>query len=256
MRVLLFSLLLILSVNTFALSDIIRIDKVNEVVIKNTNAPVADCHDCRTSTHESYDSLPLAHRKDGVYFNEKCTGFIKRNGEEGEWGKLITDYIDKNGGENSTFLDDEVRGMTAHPRTCPKWYSLNTEQRKRFWIWMMASIAQVESSCDKDQVNMGAVPNKSDRPRGLFQLNTLRKNRQWRGENCKFPSGATETVKPRNQILCSMDIMNELLKGKEGRYKASGRIFPTNSYWEKLRPEHSYTGGPIGELVRKFPLCR
>ncbi|WP_372653958.1 hypothetical protein [Halobacteriovorax sp.] len=256
MKNLLLTLLLLTSVKSWSLSDIISIERVNKKINNATKAPDGSCHDCRTSEHRSFSSLPLDHRRDGVYFNEKCTGFIKRNGEEGEWGKIITDYIEEKGGKDSNFLDDEVRGMTAQPRTCPNWYNLNTEERKRFWIWMMASIAQVESSCDKNQVNTGAVPNSSDRPRGLFQLNTLKKNRSWRGENCKFPSGETDTIKPRNQILCSMDIMNELLKGRRGMYKANGRIFPTNSYWEKLRPAHSSTGGPIGELVRKFPLCR
>lgn len=255
MKSLLLTLLLLTSINSWSLSDIINIQRINKKINNTTKAPDGSCHDCRTSEHRNFSSLPLEHRRDGVYFNEKCTGFIKRNGEEGEWGKIITDYIEEKGGKDSNFLDDEVRGMTAQPRTCPNWYNLNTEERKRFWIWMMASIAQVESSCDKNQVNTGAVPNSSDRPRGLFQLNTLKKNRSWRGENCKFPSGSADTIKPRNQILCSMDIMNELLKGRKGMYKASGRIFPTNSYWEKLRPDHSSTGGPIGKLVRKFPLC-
>ncbi|PIK14199.1 hypothetical protein [Halobacteriovorax sp. JY17] len=247
--------LFLLSLPVFSRSDIIGVTRVNEVVNKSTNAPDGSCHDCRTSSNNGGHPLPTEHRKDGVYFNEKCTNFIKSDGTEGAWGELVTNYIDEAGGPDSLFLDDEVRGMTAAPGTCPNWYNLNTEQRKRFWVWMMASIAQVESSCDKDKVNTGRVPNGADRPRGLFQLNTLKKNRSWRGGNCKFPSGATHTNQPRNQVRCSMDIMHELLKGKSGEYKSNGKIFPTNSYWEKLRPGHSSTGGPIGKLVRKFPLC-
>ena len=236
-------------------TDIIGIERINEEINEVTNPPKEECHNCRTSNDFNDYALLTEHRKDGVFFNEKCTSFIDTRGINGEWGDIIFDYIDEKGGANSLFLDDEVRGMTAQPRTCPNWYNLNTAQRKKFWVWMMASIAQVESSCGTDQVNTGIVPNSADRPRGLFQLNTLKKNRQWRGDNCKFPSGAKDTNIPRNQIRCSMDIMHELLKGKRGEYKSSGRIFPTNSYWEKLRPEHSSTGGPIGELIRKFPPC-
>ncbi|ATH09329.1 hypothetical protein BIY24_15675 [Halobacteriovorax marinus] len=246
------SLFLLFSMSALA-QDIVDI---NSVVKKSTNPPSGDCHDCRTSSNTGGHPLPTEHRKDGLYFNEKCTNFIKANGESGEWGNLITSYIDEVGGEDSLFLNDELRGMTAQPRTCPNWYNLNTNQRKEFWVWMMASIAHIESSCDKSKVNTGRVPNPSDRPRGLFQLNTLKKNRSWRGSNCKFPSGAEHTNKPVNQIRCSMDIMHELLKGKGGEYKSNGKIFPTNSYWEKLRPSNSKTGGKIGKLVRGYPPCK
>jgi hypothetical protein len=254
MKKLLLVSLLVLSSNIFAVSDV---SKINEIVNKSTNAPDGSCHDCRTSSNNNINiPLPTKHVRGELYFNNKCTNFIKDNGKLGDWGKMIDDYIEEKGGAKSQFLKDEVQGMTAAPKTCPNWYNLNSEERKRFWVWMFASIAQVESSCDQTQVNNGKVPNPSDRPRGLFQLNTLKKNREWRGSNCKFPSGAAHTTKPKNQIRCSMDIMNEILKGKGGMYKANGKIFPTNSYWEKLRPNHSQSGGPIGELVRKFPLCK
>ena len=70
------------------------------------------------------------------------------------------------------------------------------------------------------------------------------------------PSTFNEATDPKNQINCSMDIMKEILKGRKGMYHGNGRIFPTNSYWEKLRPNHSGNGGPIGNLVRQFPPCK
>ncbi len=230
-------------------------EMINDIEVKD---PVEDpCHECNVEDNyvEINDPLPTTYVTGKKFFNERCEKFITKTGQEGEWGKKITKYIDETPGAKEIYLYDEIVGMTAKPYTCPNWYKLNDDQRKRFWIWMFASIAQVESSCDTDVVNLGPVPDPTDRPTGLFQLNQNYTGRYWRGENCKFNTGYIETIDVDNQINCSMDIMMEVIKGKKGMYKGNGRIFPTNSYWEKLRPGHSSTGGPIGELVRQYPPC-
>lgn len=192
-------------------------------------------------------------------FNKRCENFIKPDGSIGPWGTHIENYILESDQETKDlFFSQAMPGMDgSEPYTCRNWGNMTEEQKTHFWVWTFASIAQIESSCKKDAVNKSsAVPNQYDYPRGLLQLNTLKKNRSWRGANCKFSSEIADVIKPENQIMCGLDIMRELLLGKKGEYKSNGKIFPTNSYWEKLRPNHSKTGGPIGKLVRKYPGCK
>lgn len=189
-------------------------------------------------------------------FNARCRNFIKSDGTFGDWGKMIVTYINKDKDRQKRYYNPALPGLQSAPHTCPNWGNMDHDEKAQFWVWMFASIAQVESSCNNRAVNEGKVPDPSDRPRGLFQLNTLKSKRSWRGQNCTFPSGAENVYKPVNNIHCSLDIMDELLKGRSGEYRNNGKIFPTNSYWEKLRSEHSLTGGKIGELVRMFPGCK
>ena len=227
----------------------------NKIVGSNFgDPPCADCSMLVEVAGSRSVRLPTSARssRDTAYFNGNCRNFIQDNGTYGPWGNDIVRYLDEVGGANSRFLSDALPGMQSIPRTCPNWGRMNTDERKLFWVWTFASMAQVESSCDPSKVNTGRVPNPNDRPRGLLQLNSLRSERTWRGRNCRFPSNDTTPV---NQIRCGMDIMDELLKGRSGEYRSNGKIFPTNSYWEKFRPNHSQTGGPIGQLIRRFPLC-
>ncbi len=227
------------------------------------SAPSGSCATCQTDNdHEIGNiSLPTTRPRRGSlpYFNPACRNFIAANGSYGTYGKYIVDYINSKGGSTSRFFSDAMPGMDgSQPMTCPNWGRLSDAAKMKFWVWMMASISQVESSCNPASVNTGSVPNAADRPRGLFQLNTLNTRaspRGWRGDNCNFPSGAAATANPKNNTLCAMGIMDELLKGRAGEYRSSGRIFPTNSYWEKLRPNHSSNGGPIGKLARQYPPC-
>lgn len=223
--------------------------------LKTAGEPVkGGCHNCEKNTplRPERSKIPIGKNR----FNQKCSSFIDSNGDYGPWGKMIVSYIKSNKNVNNRFLTNALPGMESSPQTCPMWGTLTDTEKEKFWVWTMASIAQVESSCDTNSVNTGSsVPYKNDRPRGLFQLNTLKSKRSWRGPNCKFPTGAVHVYKPENSIACSMDIMDELLKGKKGEYKSNGKIFPTNSYWEKLRSSKT-RGGPIGKLIRLYPPCK
>lgn len=251
MRIFIFTALLFLGVAKA--QDINQMfSQVQQAVRDAGSAPKPGCPHCLSDTRLKKYPLP----ETPSTFNRRCRSFIKSDGTFGEWGKLIVSYINKHENRQKLFYSPALPGMQTNPRTCPNWGNMDYNQKAQFWVWTFASIAHVESSCDTRSVNTGPVPNPNDRPRGLFQLNTLRSQRSWRGTNCKFPSGAEYTYNAANNIHCSLDIMAELLKGRDGEYRSNGKIFPTNSYWEKLRPEHSSTGGKIGKLVRMFPGCK
>jgi hypothetical protein len=179
-------------------------------------------------------------------FNKRCNNFIKQDGSFGSYGETVEKYISDTN-VSSLFLNENLPYIAD---ACPRWYKLNDDERKFFWVWTFASIAHDESSCDPNARNSKASDGTAV---GLLQMNETKKHRSWRGPNCKVASvtGASEN------LLCGLDIMAELLRGKNGVYKSNGAIFRNGrrntSYWEKLkRPD----GGRVGKLIKSNPLCQ
>ena len=112
----------------------------------------------------------------------------------------------------------------------------------------MAAVAWRESTCVPTKKNRNATNGVGV---GLFQLDERFSNRQWRGRHCKDKS----VFPAKDNVECAMDIMSELMKGKQGMYEKNGLLYGrgSGSYWEHLR--HS-DGGDIGTRIREFPLCR
>jgi hypothetical protein len=228
--------------------------KVFKFLNKNPKKQLGTAPGVQCSSEEIVLRTKPRFKGDKHYFSMKCLNFIGYKSQYGSYGKIIKEYIDEQGGASSLFMNDDIPGMITDPGTCPNWKSFSYETKMKFWVWTMASIAMVESSCDSLKVNMGQVPDPTDRPRGLLQLNTLKSNRSWRGPNCQFSSAVLSVLNPRNNLRCGLDIMNELLKGKDGEYQSNGKLYPTNSYWEKLRGDDSIKG-PISILIKQFPEC-
>ena len=179
--------------------------------------------------------------------NGICEDFIKSDGSYGSWGKEITNYLDKN--ENaSLFTRDDAPGMRGGIDSCPNWQNMNQDQRKHYWVWVMASIARVESTCNPLARNGKATHGVAV---GLMQLNEKPSARKWRGENCR----GAEVLSVRKNLHCSLDIMSELLSAKDGRYESNGQLWGRGSasYWKRLREESD--GGDIGEFIRMHPFC-
>ncbi len=175
-----------------------------------------------------------------------CNQFISDKGGYGIWGNEIVIYLDEQG-EDSIFFDDELSGMKNGVKACPAWAKMDEDEKKHFWVWTMASIANIESSCTptaRGYVNPNGVSV------GLLQLDERVSFRKWRGPNC----GAKNITNVKENLRCGMDIMAELLRGKEGEYKSSGEIWgsKSSSYWNHLRKKD---GGDISELITQNPFC-
>ncbi len=259
------------SILSFSLAAQVRgLNQVNRTLQTAGNPPSDVCHSCRVDATPDSLALPTTRPRNGSrsYFNTACRGFINNNGTYGAWGQVIRDEIISKGGGDSLFLSDAIPGMESAPHTCPNWGNLTDNQKVKFWVWTFASIAQVESSCNTTVVNLNSdIDDRSDPPRGLYQLNSLRGNRSWRGTGCSFASNSNNAL---DHSKCAVGIMEELLKGQDGEYasrtitlrsgverRTDGRIFPTNSYWQKLRGggRDGGTGGPIGQLMRQYGPC-
>lgn len=173
-----------------------------------------------------------------------CSAFISSNGSLGPLGQTIADSIVARG-PNSPLLADNRPGMSDGIRACPKWRQLSQQDRIHFWVWTFTAIAWDESTCMPNARNANATNGVAV---GLMQLDEQLSARSWRGPNCRSRSvaGATQNV------LCSLDIMEELMKGRQGVYKTNGHLWGSNSYWQKLRARD---GGNIGRMVKTFTPC-
>lgn len=173
-----------------------------------------------------------------------CSAFISTNGTLGPLGQTIFNSISSRGANSPLVIADRP-GMSDGPKACPKWRELSQQDRIHFWIWTFAAIAWDESTCLPNARNPRATNGVAV---GLMQLDEQRSARSWRGPNCR-----TTSVASANQnVLCSLDIMEELMRGKDGVYKSNGHLWGNTSYWQKLKLKQ---GGDIGRLIRTFPLC-
>jgi hypothetical protein len=177
----------------------------------------------------------------------QCHKFISTSdeghGTYGPWGQVVVSYL-REKGQGAEFLKDDIAKID---KICPSWKKLTRKQREFAWVWTIASIAKVESTCNPKARNGNATNGAAV---GLLQLEEKKAARSWRGDACKMPS----VLLPENNIKCGMDIMEEILKGKEGDYKSSGAIYgkDSHSYWQHLRKSD---GGGIIDLMSLNPLC-
>ena len=260
---------------------------LQKVVEQTGKPPQSQCHDCRFDQSPvkpdgiSLKPYTVAVRGKEALFHNRCKNFIKDNGTYGPWGKVIEQYFLKQKVENDKtkseqennelkakdFFSPALKGMQSSPRICPNWGRLEPKQKLKFWVWTFAAIAQDESRCNPKALNKGTrkhpIPNPRDPPAGLFQLNSRLHKREDRGRNCKFEEVPEKLLMSKEElpkeivtsyITCSLDIMHDLIEIPVGRYGGSGKIYPTYSYWQKLRYPYP-TGGVLGANIRRYPLC-
>lgn len=177
-----------------------------------------------------------------------CSKFIADDGEFGEYGKILAEALLEKGTDSHLFADDRP-GMEDSPYTCPAWKKLSFDMRLRFWVWTFAAIAWDESKCDARARNTQATNGVAV---GLLQLDEARSARRWRGRNCeaKNVSGARENLR------CGVDIMEELMRGRDGLYKASGKLWGDTSYWQKLKKSaNARAPSTVVKRIKEFPAC-
>ena len=179
-----------------------------------------------------------------------CRNFISDKGDPGSygpWGEMVVKYLDEKG-ENSIFFSEELTGMSTGVQACPNWKDMSIDEKKHFWVWTMASISKIESTCNPKARNGQSTNGVAV---GLVQLDERKSQRSWRGQNCKTASVAGV----EDNLRCGLDILAELLEGKKGEYKGNGELWGrrSSSYWQHLRQKN---GGGISDLIQLNPYCR
>ncbi len=171
-------------------------------------------------------------------FNSACRRFIDGNGEPGAYGQVVLQAI-RQIAPDCFFQQMEVGDL------CPPYANFNQEQKEHFWLWVMASLAQDESSCNS-RVTAAATNGQAV---GLFQLEqsvALRRASARDPQLCRT-SGRTETTQIGFQAECAVSIFRD-----HHCKPSANRLVYRGSYWQQLRRP---SGGRVGALIRLNPMC-
>ncbi len=168
-------------------------------------------------------------------FDSACQAFIKPNGEYGPYGQKVLREISR----YPDFLADS-RGTANF---CPNFNSFSDAQKRRFWVWLSASVAQQEATCNPD-ARAPLWMNANGHASGLFQIEervNLRNGRdsQYGGNFC---SGDAYDVDVN--IRCGIRMMKDLVDNGDGPYAHR------NNYWSSLR-----SPGVARRLISQFEDC-
>jgi hypothetical protein len=161
--------------------------------------------------HQALTRLPSA-----------CNAFITRSGALGPYGQLVAREISR--------YDVYFSPHNRIEQICPNFHNFRSRAEKtQFWVWVYASLAAQESSCDPNQ-SAPPTMNPNGVAVGLLQMEKrtdLRRSRDiaYHGNYCSGNPYA-----PAVNIRCSARIMAGLLSKQQGLY-ARNRA----QYWGPLQ---------------------
>lgn len=210
--------------------------------------------------------------------HEHCVGeqqYFKADGTLGKKGLLLRRELANESGARSTpmkhlFFRNKFPNLN---QVCPRFSSFTDDQKLNFWIWYLASIAEVESDCGRNAYNPDSPDGVSA---GELQMPEAWKLRSWRGLNPYGPEGggcnATGSAivppsynyknppelllaEPNNNLSCAVEVLAGVLCGfyandgiscLEETQELSG-----HGFWYQMQNLDS----DAIQYVRSFPLC-
>lgn len=170
-------------------------------------------------------------------FNRMCKTFINSNGDLGRAGNEVVRAV-------NNYASSCMNTKLDVSNVCPNFKKFTQGEKDLFWVYVFASIAQHESSCDAGESARGV----NDKADGLFQMEYSFSQRRDAGRDrnlCKT-RGPHDSQDIRFQTECSVSIIRDIncKYGKPLDWK--------KGYWHLLRNNSSFG---IGKKIRKFPGC-
>jgi len=212
-------------------------------------------------------------------FKGACNKFINEDGTIGPHGTAVLNAIKK--------VDDEdgacfYNGGIDISELCPRFEEFSKLQKDHFWVWVFASMAKVESTCQSYAI--GPAKYLKDIAVGYFQLEGTTNQRRGSARDpdfCKLNNkNEAETIEfiskelkkagnneAREVLFMSLDTDDKnlwlsfqtecavsIMKDFHCDGKADWPIPPKNgvkSYWAKLNTQK----GRISKLINQHPAC-
>ena len=177
-----------------------------------------------------------------------CSRFIQPDGNFGEWGNFIEASFSQYTELRTSLLSNTTANAAGMRNVCPRFSNLTIDQKREFWVWVMASLALYESTCGFDtsnSANSNAV--------GIYQLHKSTSDRLPRSQIANQRCGrmsAVEIAKPRENILCTLDFIRDAFSGRM-EHAPAGLITKAQQF-QKLRTENT----SLVRLIKKFQLCQ
>lgn len=162
-------------------------------------------------------SRELSDIAERLNFASRCEKkFVSQDGF-GPLGKVVKEALSHGA------VKDIIRYDTSFGGACPGYRSMNEEQRKNIWVFIVMSMSHYESSCKEKAINKGPYGLAS----GLLQLHEQNEDlyAKWDPDfNCD--KGASQSA--RKSIKCALTmISHQIYRGVP--------FFNDNSHWQVLR---------------------
>lgn len=177
----------------------------------------------------------------------RCSRFIRPDGEFGEWGRLIDASLTEYAELRTALVSSVAARGAGMASVCPRFANLSGAQKREFWVWVMTSLALFESTCGYDTSNASngdAV--------GIYQLNKKTSDRMPRAlianQRCGRLS-AVDIASNNENILCTLDFIRDGFSGRMDHAPAG--LITRAQQFQKLRSENT----PLVRLIKKFQLC-
>ncbi len=170
-----------------------------------------------------------------------CQQFIDKDGRIGPWGRTALAKMKE---YPEIFQEHVPMDMT---RFCPAFPYMNRSERQLFWLWILASMADAESSCNPQaQSPYGAL--------GLFQMDPA---------GCQVAGvyvTSRDLLAPHSSIRCAVARLAYEMKNRKTLLARHSRD-KTGTYWAVLR---GYSASAVDRsgamkamaLYSKYSKCR
>lgn len=162
-----------------------------------------------------------------------CTNFLDKDGELGPWGNKAIKAFNK--------VDWECfkSGMDTSG-VCPKYKTFNERKKEYFWVWTLASMAHVESSCKVNAINPKAA---NETGYGLMQMENAKYRKTRDKRYCPHYKINEQDV--TFQMECTASIFSDMY------CKRGLSLTSSQGYWAGLlSPKRK-----IAQQIKKFPGC-
>ncbi len=161
-----------------------------------------------------------------------CSSFIDASGNFGAWGTYLMGRL--NPASHPNLFRTNVGDM---PQICPRFSRMSVEAKKNFWVWLIASMANNESSC-RERITARGV---NGTAAGLLQLHKGQEHRY----GCK---AGMNSLRALENLECGLTILDNDIDRTE-------RVFPrANNYWEVLRLQ-TRAGQRTLRLAKAYAPC-
>jgi len=171
---------------------------------------------------------------DKMDYAKKCDMFVSKD-EVKQWGLFVEKLI----------AQPKYTALYSGPKNirnlCPKYDSMDGDDKKAMWILFVSAWAHYESSCNPNAKAQG--PNGT--VAGLLQLDRGRED-SYLAEDCK----RNDSKSPERSIACGLAMLEHKVadKGED--------VFSPTSYWDVLRPQaNSGKAQKIMAAICQFPSC-
>ena len=195
-------------------------------------------------------ALQVAAVIEDLGYNARCSAFANEKGL-GRLGQVVVNEMTNGQFEH---VGNLLKGSDDLKRACPRYDTLNTNEKAHVYVMLLASMSFFESSCDPTSGLKRRVQGPNGALGGLIQLHKGKENVY--APNC--PRGASS--KPETTLTCGLSMLNKQLERQDA-------IFSPRSYWDVLRPKKTFVKTKSGKRrqvqlartvvgsLRELPLC-